>query len=353
MKRYGKQVAQKAGLEPGALIHIGEKRLAQTRFTIIDYDAQSCAEKSIDQVEASFAFKDTPTVSWIDVQGLQDTAIIEKIGKHFHIHPLLLEDILTTGQRPKMEDFGESIFIVLTMFSLGGEGEILYEQVSILLGPHYVLSFQEGDKDIFSPIRERIRSAHGQIRRLGSDYLAYTLLDAIVDNVFVVLEKLESDIQTAEEYVLANPDKTAIQTIHDLKNEALFLRKNLWPLREVVSQLQSSESSLIQPYMERYFKDLYDHTIQVIETIGTYWEIISEIRDSYLSSLSNRMNEVMKILTIFSTIFIPLTFIVGIYGMNFDYMPELRWHAGYPSLMAGMACLVIGMLVYFKRKKWL
>jgi len=353
MKRYGKQVSQKAGLEPGALIHIGEKRLAHTRFTLIDYDAQNVAEKTIDEVEASFAFKDTPTVSWIDVRGLQDTAIIEKIGKYFHIHPLLLEDILTTGQRPKMEDFGESIFIVLTMFSLGGEGEILYEQVSILLGPHYVISFQEGEKDIFGPIRERIRSAHGVIRKMGSDYLAYTMLDAIVDNIFVVLEKLETDIETAEEYVLTNPDNTAIQTIHDLKNEALFLRKNLWPLREMVSQLQSSESNLIQPYMDRYFKDLYDHTIQVIETVGTYWEIISEIRDSYLSNLSNRMNEVMKILTIFASIFIPLTFIVGIYGMNFDYMPELRWHAGYPTLMAGMAGLVIGMLVYFKRKNWL
>ena len=168
-----------------------------------------------------------------------------------------------------------------------------------------------------------------------------------------VLEKLETKIEAAEEYVLANPDNTAIQTIHNLKNEALFLRKSLWPLREMVSQLEGSESDLIQPYMERYFKDLYDHTIQVIETVGTYWEIIAEIRDSYLSTLSNRMNEVMKVLTVFATIFIPLTFIVGIYGMNFDYMPELRWHAGYPTLMAGMLVLVIGMLIYFKRRKWL
>ncbi len=353
MKRYGKRVAQKAGLEPGALIHIGEKRLAQTRFTIIDYDAQSFDEKTIDEVEASYAFKDTPTVTWIDIQGLQDTITIEKIGKYFHIHPLLLEDILTTGQRPKMEDLGESIFIVLTMFSLGDEDEILYEQVSIIIGPHYVISFQEGEQDIFGPIRERIRGGHGLIRRLGSDYLAYALLDAIVDNIFVVLEKLETKIEAAEEYVLANPDNTAIQTIHNLKNEALFLRKSLWPLREMVSQLEGSESDLIQPYMERYFKDLYDHTIQVIETVGTYWEIIAEIRDSYLSTLSNRMNEVMKVLTVFATIFIPLTFIVGIYGMNFDYMPELRWHAGYPTLMAGMLVLVIGMLIYFKRRKWL
>jgi magnesium transporter len=353
MKRYGKQVSEKAGLEPGVLIHIGKKRLAHTKLHLIDYDAQGVVEKTFDEVEASLAFKDTPTVTWIDVQGLQDTAIIEKIGTYFHIHPLLLEDILTTGQRPKMEDYGESIFIVLTMFSLGDEEEILYEQVSIIIGPRYVISFQEGEKDIFGPIRERIHSAHGVIRKMGSDYLAYAMLDSIVDNVFVVLEKLETDIEAAEEYVLANPDNSAIQTIHDLKNEALFLRKNLWPLREMVSQLQGSESSLIQPYMDRYLKDLYDHTIQVIETVGTYWEIISEIRDSYLSSLSNRMNEVMKTLTIFATIFIPLTFIVGIYGMNFDYMPELRWQAGYPALMAGMAGLVIGMLIYFKRKNWL
>lgn len=353
MKPYVKKVSEKAGLEPGTLMHIGEKRLAQTKLTLIDFDAQNFEEKTFEAVEASFAFKDTPTVSWIDIQGLQDTAVIEKIGSHYHLHPLLLEDILTTGQRPKMEDFDEIIFIVLTMFSLGDDDEILYEQVSIVIGEHYVISFQEGDHDIFGPIRERIRSAHGVIRKMGSDYLAYTLLDAIVDNVFVVLEKLEADIEEAEEYVLANPDKTAIQTIHDLKGEALFLRKNLWPLREVVSQLQGGESKLIAPYMTRYLKDLYDHTIQVIETIGTYWEIISEIRDSYLSSLSNRMNEVMKLLTIFSTIFIPLTFIVGIYGMNFDYLPELRWHWGYPILMAGMAVLVVGMLVYFMRKRWI
>lgn len=353
MPRFVKQVSAKAGLAPGTLMHIGRKRLEAARITVIDYDAEGYAEKDFTDVASSFAYRDTPTVSWIDVRGLHDTALISGIGEHFHLHPLLLEDILTTGQRPKLEDAGDYLCVFMTMFSLGDTEGIQHEQVTFVIGPRYVISFQEGDRDVFGPVRERLRGNRGMIRKLGADYLAYALMDAIVDNYFVVLERMEEAIEQAEEAVLAKPEKDAIHTIYTLKNEVLFMRRAIWPLREVVSQLQTAETPLIPDGLQRYFKDLYDHTIQIIETIDTYWEIISEMRDAYLSSLSNRLNEVMKILTIFSTIFIPLTFIVGIYGMNFDFMPELRWHWGYPALMLGMAGIVAGMLAFFKKRRWI
>ena len=304
--------------------------------------------------EECFTFKEKPTVTWINVDGLHEVDIIEKTGAYFGIHPLVLEDILHTGQRPKTEDFGDYIFTVVKMlFYDVQKEEIVAEQMSMILGPRYVISFQETQGDVFDPNRERIRNGKGRIRKAGADYLAYVLIDAIVDQYFVILENLEERIESLEEELITNPIPETLQMIHKLKGLMIFLRKSVWPLRELVNSLERGESSLIAESTGIYLRDVYDHTIEVIETIETFRDMVSGMLDIYLSSVSNRMNEVMKVLTIIATIFIPLTFIVGIYGMNFKYMPELEWHIGYPVALAVMLLIEAFLLLYFRRKKWL
>jgi magnesium transporter len=355
MPRFLKKVSKTIGLSPGALVHIGKKKIEKVRIRLIDYDEAQLQEKEPRSIEECFPFKDLPTVTWVNVDGLHDIKIMEKIGKHFNLHPLVLEDILNTEQRPKIEDFDDYLFIVLKMLYCDeSEDEIRAEQISIILGSNFVLSFQERVGDIFNPLRERIRNAKGRVRKMGPDYLAYCLLDAIVDNYFVVLEKLGEQIEGMEEELVTNPTPETLQRIHNLKMEMIFLRKSVWPLREVVSRLERGESELIKDATGIYLRDVYDHTIQVIDTIETYRDMLSGMLDIYLSSISNRMNQVMKVLTIIATIFIPLTFVAGIYGMNFEYMPELKWHWFYPKafwlVMLGVAGV---MLVYFRRKRWL
>jgi magnesium transporter len=354
MPRLIKRRSKKSGLPPGTLVHIGEKKAERVKISIVDYDETQFQEKEAKTVEECFPFKDKPTVTWINIDGLHDVEIIEKIGKHFGLHPLLLEDILNTEQRPKMEDFESYIFIVLKMLYYEEEAhEIEAEQVSLILGSNFVLSFQEREGDVFKVIRDRIRNGKGRIRKAGADYLAYALVDAIVDHYFVILEKLGEKIESIEEELVTNPTPETLQTIHHLKREMIFLRKSVWPLREVISVLERGESTLIQESTGIYLRDLYDHTIQVIDSIETFRDMVSGMLDIYLSSISNKMNEVMKVLTIIATIFIPLTFIAGIYGMNFQYMPELGWRWGYPLVWLVMSAILITMLVYFKRKKWL
>jgi magnesium transporter len=355
MPRFFKRMSKKAGLSPGTLVHIGKKKIEKVGIRLIDYDEGQLQEKEPKAIEECFPFKDLPTVTWVNIDGLHDIQIMEKVGKHFNLHPLVMEDILNTEQRPKIEDFDDYIFIVLKMLYCDeGDDEIQAEQVSIILGSNFVLSFQEREGDIFNPLRERIRSGKGRVRKMGPDYLAYCLLDAIVDNYFVVLEKLGEQIEGMEEELVTNPTPETLQRIHNLKREMIFLRKSVWPLREVVSRLERGESELIKESTGIYLRDVYDHTIQVIDTIETYRDMLSGMLDIYLSSISNRMNQVMKVLTIIATIFIPLTFVAGIYGMNFQYMPELKWHWVYPwafwLVMLGVAGV---MLVYFKRKRWL
>jgi magnesium transporter len=353
MPRLIKRTSKKAGLPPGALVHIGEKKTDKARITIIDYDEAQFQEKDVETIEECFPLKDKPAVTWINVDGLHQVEILEQIGGCFGFHPLVLEDILNTGQRPKMEDFGEYVFVVLKMLPSDKNNRITGEQISIVLGPDFVVSFQEREGDVFNPIRERIRSGRGRIRKMGADYLAYALLDSVVDNYFIFLEKLGEEIEFLEEELVTNPTTETLQTIHDLKTEMVFLRKSVWPLREIISGLERGESALIQESTGIYLRDVYDHTIQVIDTVETFRDMVSGMLDIYLSSVSNRMNEVMKVLTIIATIFIPLTLIAGIYGMNFQYMPELGWRWGYP--MVWLIMLVIGalMLVYFRRKRWL
>jgi len=346
--------SKKVGLPPGSPVHIGEKRAGKVKITIIDYDKARFQEKEAKTIEECFPFKDKPTITWINIDGIHQVDIIEKIGNHFDIHPLVLEDIANTGQRPKMDDFVSYIFVVLKMLYYDEkENETKAEQVSLILGPNFVISFQESEGDVFDPIRERIRSDRGRIRKMGAAYLAYALIDAIVDNYFIILEKIGEKIEDIEDELVTNPTPETLQAIHNLKREMIFLRKSVWPLREVISRLERWESSLIHKSMGIYLRDVYDHTIQVIDAIETFRDMLSGMLDIYLSSVSNRMNEVMKLLTIIATIFIPLTLIAGIYGMNFKYMPELGEPWGYPLVYFVMLVIGVLMVIYFRRKKWL
>jgi len=349
-----KKRSSKAGLPPGTLVYVGEKKVESIRITFIDYDEQSFQEKQVTNIEDCLKLKDTSTVSWINIDGLHDIELLEKLGKGFELHPLILEDILSTSQRPKFEDYEKHFFIVLKMLSLKEENQAIEtEQVSLILGPNYVISFQERIGDVFKPIRERIRNAKGRIRKMGPDYLCYSLLDAIVDNYFVILERFGEKIESMEEEVVGDPTERTVQQIHSLKREMILMRKSIWPLRELIGGLQKSESSLINETTDIYLRDVYDHTIQIIDTIESFRDMVSGLLDIYLSSLSNKMNAVMKVLTIIATIFIPLTFVAGIYGMNFEYMPELKVRWAYGAVWLVMITIAVIMLSYFRRKKWL
>jgi magnesium transporter len=354
MPKSLRRKSKKSGLPPGTLIHVGEQKTTTAKITVIDYDESDFQEKQVSQIEECYPYKEKPTVTWINIDGIHDVDIIDRIGKNYGIHPLLLEDILNTEQRPKIDDFEDCLFLVLKMLSYDTkQREMVIEQVSLVVGHNYVLSFQEREGDVFEPVRDRIRHAKGRIRNMGADYLAYSLVDAIVDGYFDILERMGDRIEDLEEELLSNPDVKTSQAIHFLKREMIFLRRSVWPLREVISGMSRKESPLIKQSTEIFLRDLYDHTIQVIDTIETYRDMVSGMLDTYLSSLSNRMNEVMKVLTIFASIFIPLTFVAGIYGMNFSYMPELGWKWGYFAALGVMAAMAISMLFYFKKKKWL
>ncbi len=354
MVKFVKRRLRKIGLPPGTPVFVGEKKIEKAKITIIDYDEKQFQEKEVKTIEECFPFKDTPTVTWINVDGVHQVDVIENIGRHFELHPLIREDIMNTEQRPKMEDFERYIYIVLKMLYYDEkENETKIEQVSLILGENFVISFQEMEGDIFDPIRERIRNGKGRIRKLGADYLAYALLDAIVDKYFLILERLGERIERMEEELVNNPKPEILHEIHRLKREMIFLRKSVWPLREVINGLERGESPLIQESSRIYLKDVYDHTIQVIDTVETFRDMLSGMHDTYLSVVSNRMNEVMKVLTIIATIFIPLTFIAGIYGMNFKFMPELEWRWAYFAVWIIIVVIGVLMVIFFRRKKWL
>ena len=346
--------AEKKGRSPGTLVHIGERIGKDVNIRVIDYDETHLEEVEIKSIEQCFPFKDKTTVTWINIEGLHQSEIIQSLGDCFGLHPLVMEDILNTDQRPKVEDYTDYLYIVLKMLHNVNGTEIVSEQISLILHPNYVISFQEGIKgDVFSPVRERLRTGKGRIRGMGADYLAYSLIDAIVDNYFTILEEIGESIEDIEEELVANPRRETLHKIHEMKREMIYLRKAVWPLREVISVLERGESPLIKNTTAVYLRDVYDHTIQVIDTIEMSRDMLSGMLDIYLSSISNRMNEIMKFLTIIGTIFIPLTFIVGIYGMNFEFMPEIRWRYGYFAVMTFMFAIGIFMLFYFKKKKWL
>jgi len=345
----------KGGLPPGTLLHVGERRAEKTQLKQIAYDEARVEEHAPQAHDVRPPPADRTGVTWINVDGLHEVEVLGALGERFGLHPLVIEDILNTAQRPKLEDHGEHLFVVLKSLYHGAglHGDPEVEQISLVLGPNYVLSFQERGGDEFDPIRDRIHTIKGRVRKAGADYLAYALIDLIVDYYFVVLERFGDRLESLEEELIAAPTPGTAHTIHHLKREMALLRKSTWPLREVIGNLERSESPLIHESTKLYLRDVYDHTIQVIDTVETFRDILSGMLDIYLSSVSNRMNEVMKVLTIISTLFIPLTFIAGVYGMNFQHMPELRWPWAYPLVWLVMLIIAALMVVYFRRRKWL
>ena len=353
MSRTRRHAPQSAGLPPGTPVHVGPRRTDTVRVTVIDYDSQEIRETQVTDLDEIVPFRDTPTVTWINVDGLQDVAFLASLASAFNLHPLMLEDILNTLQRPKMEQTGNGALFVVKMLEYGEQGLVSPpEQVSILLGPNFVISFQERQGDVFDSVRQRLRNGNGRVRQMGADYLAYSLLDAIVDQYYVILEKVDSEAEVLEERVLTNPVPETLSRLRKLRREVLVVRKSLWPLREIVAATERSEG-VFSKDLDPYLRDLYDHTIQVMEIIEGLRDGMSGMFDVYMSGVSNRMNDVMKVLTIIATLFIPITFVAGVYGMNFKFMPELGSRWGYPAVLLVMAAAVVAMLFYFRRRKWL
>ncbi|MBU2548005.1 MAG: magnesium/cobalt transporter CorA [Proteobacteria bacterium] len=321
---------------------------------MIEYDESEFLTSVAPDVRAMIAGKNSSKITWVQVCGIHDVEVVRRVGEAFDIHPLVLEDVLNTDQRPKLEDFGDYLFIAAKMLYFDAQETLLHaEQVSLVLGKRFVLSFQESDKTPLHTVLTRVQEGRGRIRQVGSDYLAYSLLDVVVDHYFGVLEALSEEIEKAEDELLSDPDGDTLPFLYDLKQEALALRKAVWPTRELVGALGRAETDLVNRTTLPYLRDLYDHVIQVIDSTENLRDTLSGLMDLYMSSISNRMNEIMKVLTIIATIFIPLTFLTSLYGMNFKYMPELGWPWGYPTLLGIMLAIGLGMLRYFRNRKWL
>ncbi len=349
MSRHDDQPEGRAGVDESP----GPARARPITVTVIEYDESRFNEQTCTRPGDLRALILRPTVTWINADGIHDTGMVQAIGDAVGIHPLTLEDIANTSQRPKIEDYGDYLYVAIRMLSPDSDGEFQSKQVSLVLGRGYVISFQEQPGDAFERIRERLRAGAGRLRSEGADYLFYALLDAIVDSYFSVIEVFGERIEAVEEEVVADPDRETLQAIYALKRSLVALRRSVWPLRDVVAELERGDSPLIRESTLVYLRDVYDHTIEVAETVETYRDTMSGLLDVYLSSQSSRMNEIMKVLTIIATIFIPLTFIAGLYGMNFAYMPELRHPWGYPAALTLMAIIAGVMLLYFKKKGWI
>jgi magnesium transporter len=354
MPKSFRRMARKVGMPPGSLVYTGEKEHSPAKITLTRYNEQTIVERPLDAFTECQIVTDPGEVTWINVTGVSKAKDLEKLGECFKIHPLVLEDILEVGQRPKVEDYDDYLYIVLNSIRPAAEGEeLVADEISLVLGPHYLLSFYAGDGDIYAPVRERLLQGKGRIRKLGADYLAYALIDLVVDNYFIELEKFGDQVESLEDEVVAQPSPQTLRDVHRFKNDMIMLRKSLWPLREVIARLERRESPLISESLGNYFRDVYDHTIIAIDTVETYRDILSGMLDIYLSSMSNRLNQIMKVLTIIATIFMPLTFITSLYGMNFKYIPELQWEYGYYMALGVMLVIAGSMLEYFRKKHWL
>ena len=343
----------KPGLPPGTIYYAGEQRTEKVKITLIQYNEQEFLEKDFYDIDDCLSHVNPAMVKWINVDGIHNVELVEKVGKQFNIHPLTLEDVVNSDQRPKFEDYDN--YIVSIMKMLYYDTELHAEQLSILLmDNNTVISFQEADGgDAFDLIRTRIRQGKGRIRKCQADYLAYCLIDAVVDCYFAILEKYGDKIEEIEEELIDHPTSDTVKEIHHMKRQMIYLRKAVWPLRELVNNLERSESKLITHSTMIYLRDVHDHAIRVIDTVETFRDLLSGMMDIYLSSVSNKMNEVMKVLTIISTIFIPVTFIAGVYGMNFEFMPELHSKYGYIATWGVMLTIMLSLVFYFKRRKWL
>jgi magnesium transporter len=343
---------EKIGSPPGTLIYTGEKRTDRIKITLIEYNDSEFFEDVYYDLSDCLSHVKPNMVKWINVEGLHKPELVEAIGKIYNIHPLTMEDIVHVDQRPKFEDFEHYVVAIMKMISYNKEVES--EQLAIILCEHTVISFQEPHiGDAFDIIRTRLRQGKGRVRKLDADYLAYALMDAVVDCYFTAIEKIGDKIEEIEEDIISNSDKKSLLQLYHLKREMIYLRKQVWPMRDLINNMIRSETTLINASSDMYLRDLSDHVTRIIDTVETYRDLLSGIMDIYLSSNANRMNEVMKVLTIMSSIFIPVTFIAGVYGMNFENMPELKTQNGYYIIWGVMLSIIIGLMIYFKRKKWM
>jgi magnesium transporter len=342
------------GTPPGTLVYDREQRAGEVTIRVIDYGPGACHVRAPKRIEDTFPLRDSDTVSWIDIEGLHDTEMLARFGGHFGLHPLVLEDILNTHQRPRVEEYDDYLFVVARMLIAGKNGEPFHsEQVSFVLGKRFVATFQDLPGDVFDPVRQRVEQGRGKSRRLGPDYLLYSLLDALVDNYFIVLQSIAERIETVEAVVALHPRAGDLDDVHRLRRELQYIRRNVWPLRDAVAELSRSDSPLITDDTHVYLRDLHDHVVQVIESVENFRDVLASLQDLYVSSIGQRTNEVIRVLTIISTIFVPLTFLAGVYGMNFRHFPELAWTHGYAAFWAVSVIVVALLLVFLRRRGWL
>lgn len=350
----GQQQKQEPGSAPGTVEHLGKQRVEEINITLRDYDKDHIIERDIDSIEEGKPFLDKPTNTWINIQGLHDIDKLKTIWNYFELHPLMQEDIADTAQRPKVEHYDDYSFFVIKMLHYKPTTQELYsEQISIVLGEDIVLSFQESDRPVFKPIYDRLLLRPGRIRQSGTDYLAYAIIDTVVDHYFNLLAMFGEEIEDLEDQLMIAPEDIAFQNIHGLRKKVVYTRKMIWPLRDLLNSTIRDESIFIEESTKIYLRDVSDHVNQIIDNLENYRDMIRGTHDMYTSHMNNKMNEVMKVLTIISTIFIPLTFITGIYGMNFEFMPGIHWQWGYPISLLVMLVVVVSMIMYFKVKDWL
>jgi len=354
MSRLHHRVKKPVAQSPGTIAFSGQQRVDQVRVQVIDYDRDQLTVRDLDDVHECFALRDTASTTWINVYGLHDVEVIRSLGEHFGVHPLALEDIVSPHQRPKLEDYGDHLYIVCRMLhTTPGTTEVQSEQLSLVLGRNVILSFQERPGDAFAAVRERLKRPGGRLRNSGADYLCYALLDAVIDHYFLVAEVFGEAIEALEELLLADSAPDPLNTLHGFKRELSQLRRAVWPLREVMGLLGRDESPLIDSGTLPFLRDAQDHANQVSDSVDAFRDMLASLQDLAMFNLSNRLNDVMKVLTIFASIFVPLTFVAGIYGMNFEHMPELGWRWSYPAFWVVIVGMIGGMLLYFRRRKWL
>ncbi|PSR12173.1 MAG: magnesium and cobalt transport protein CorA [Bacteroidetes bacterium] len=349
-----KKQKRKIGAHPGAVVFTGNRKVEKISIHYLEYNEATVNSQDLDnQSITSFHEPVDNLIQWYDVRGLHDTALIEEFGRVFNVHPLALEDVADTQQRPKLDEYPGGIFITIRALRfIAAERRVESEHIALYMGPAYVLSFQENEVDCFNGVRERILAGKGRIRKRQADYLVYALMDAVIDQYYTLIDEVEEAIEALEKKILENPDNTIKSEIHSLKQEMLLVRRSIAPLREVVTAFDRLEGQLVTDATAFFIRDLRDHIIQIVDLVETYRDMLNSLHDLYLSELSYRMNNVMQVLTVISTIFIPLSFLAGVYGMNFDYMPELHWRYSYFILLAFMTLVVVGMLSYFRRKRW-
>ena len=352
MKKYRKK-NKKVGLPPGSIVYTGNQSIKNLHVEIFDFNEKNLTEFDSESVEDVLKFENSGNISWININGLNNTQEIEKLGTYFKLHPLLLEDIVNVSQRSKLDEYENYIFLVCKMPHYKGN-ELFIEHISFVLGERFLLSFQEIDGDVFEPMRDRIRNSKGIVRKRGSDYLLFALLDLLVDNYSIIVDEISFKAESLEDLLLsASNDEVEVQNkIQDLKREILRIRKAVYPLKEITGKLPHLEGHISEKSY-RYMISLNDHVTQILENIDLNREMIWGLMDLHMTTLSNKMNQVMKVLTVIATIFIPLTFIAGIYGMNFEFMPELKIKYAYPILMVLMFAVFVVMIFFFRKKKWI